>query len=294
VIRHGNTLLNSRHSKPEIQRATTVLQAALQTEKYPPFAVAEAVRSIKVAVDLPAASKSNRVIGITSSLPNEGKSTIATTLALQMSQAGSRVILIDGDLRNPSLSLKLAPSASLGLIDVITALQDVLWTDPSTNLMFLPTVLKTRLPHTSDLLASAPVRKLFEYLREYCDYIVVDLSPPAPVVDVRSTPNLADSYLFVAAAIRLSLQPSPSSDTSAFTMTMKACRSGHSAATQFSKQRPNRAGSTRLTRQRSQRSQGNPVMEFGKPTQKTEMVFAPGDNVIEIIARRYGGTGHQQ
>ena len=39
---------------------------------------------------------------------------------------------------------------------------------------------------------------------------------------------------------------------------------------------------------------GNPVMEFGKPTQKTETVFAPGDNVVEIIARRYGGTGHQQ
>ena len=35
-------------------------------------------------------------------------------------------------------------------------------------------------------------------------------------------------------------------------------------------------------------------MEFGKPTQKTEMVFAPGDNVVEIVARRYGGTGHQQ
>src|SRR5262249_1844988 len=105
---------------------------------------AEALRSIKVAIDqnsgaagsggevvskdgkpLYGAAKASSIakckrkgcaiIGFTSSLPNEGKSTIAASLALLMAQAGARVILVDCDLRNPSLSRKFAPRAEHGV-----------------------------------------------------------------------------------------------------------------------------------------------------------------------------------
>ena len=81
---------------------------------------AEAIRAIKLAVDLNGdVVNANKVIGVTSSIPNEGKSTIAASLALLMAQVGARVILVDCDLRNPTLSRKLAPNADCGLLDVI-------------------------------------------------------------------------------------------------------------------------------------------------------------------------------
>lgn len=160
----------------------------------------EAIRSIKLANDLNGTVKSNRVIGFTSSLPNEGKSTIAFSLAQLMSQVGGRTILVDCDLRNPSLTRALAPRAKTGLLDVIAekvSLKEAIWEDPSTKMAFLPTVSKFRLAHSSEILASAPLKKLFEKLRESYEYVVVDLSPLAPVVDVRAAVHLVDSFVFV-------------------------------------------------------------------------------------------------
>jgi succinoglycan biosynthesis transport protein ExoP len=161
---------------------------------------AESIRSIKLAVDVAAGTKSSKVLGLTSSIPNEGKSTIATAFAQLTARGGARVVLVDGDLRNPTLSRRLAPTANLGILDVITGkaeLDDVIWTDPSTNLAFLPAVVKSRVAHTNEILASETVKELFEKLRGNYDYVVVDLSPLAPVVDVRATTAFVDSYLLI-------------------------------------------------------------------------------------------------
>jgi succinoglycan biosynthesis transport protein ExoP len=161
---------------------------------------AEAMRSIKLAVDLNDVVKANRVIGFTSSLPNEGKSTVAVALAQLISQVGKRTIVVDCDLRNPSLSRVLAPNANSGLLEVITgkaSLEEVIWTEPSLNLAFLPTVVKSRLAHTNEILYSGPMKKLFEQLRESYDYVIVDFPPLAPIVDVRGAAHLVDSFVFV-------------------------------------------------------------------------------------------------
>ena len=160
----------------------------------------EAIRTIKLAVDLGGAIKTNRVIGITSSLPNEGKSTVAAALMQLMSQIGARTILIDCDLRNPSLSRALAPGAKSGMLEVITgkaSIEEVIWTEPSINMTFLPAVVRSRLAHSSEILSSVPVKKLFEQLRESYDYVLVDLPPLAPIVDVRSAMHLVDSFIYV-------------------------------------------------------------------------------------------------
>lgn len=174
---------------------------ALWTVVDSPFSrFAESIRSIKVAADLNEIVKVNKVIGFTSSLPMEGKSTMAAALALLIAQAGGRVILVDCDLRNPSLTRTLAPSAKAGFIDVISekaAIEDVLWTDPKTNLSFLPTVMKSRVAHTNEILASAATKNLFDELCRRYEYIIVDLPPLAPVVDVRITTHFVNSYVFV-------------------------------------------------------------------------------------------------
>src|SRR5215470_475580 len=79
---------------------------------------AESMRAIKMAADVGAGAKS--VIGVTSALPNEGKSTIAASIALLMSHADAPTILVDCDLRHPSLTRTLAPAAKAGLIDIIS------------------------------------------------------------------------------------------------------------------------------------------------------------------------------
>jgi succinoglycan biosynthesis transport protein ExoP len=161
---------------------------------------AEAIRAAKVGVDLSNVAKSNKVIGLTSSLPNEGKSTIAVSLAHLCASSGARAILVDCDLRQPSLSRELTPNADTGLIEVISGsadLEQATWTDTSTGLSFLPAIAKSRLIHTSEILASHAMAQLFKRLRESYDYVIVDLSPLAPVVDVRSTTGLVDSYIFV-------------------------------------------------------------------------------------------------
>ena len=161
---------------------------------------AEGIRSIKLATELNDFGSSNKVIGITSALPNEGKSTISEALAQVAAQSGSRTILVDGDIRNPSLTARLTPDAQRGLIDLVLGradLKDVVWVDPQTNLHFLPCVVASRFSNSGDVLGSPQMEKLFRQLREHYDRVILDLSPLAPVIDVRTTGPLVDSYILV-------------------------------------------------------------------------------------------------
>ncbi|HVX77196.1 MAG TPA: AAA family ATPase [Bradyrhizobium sp.] len=160
----------------------------------------EAVRSIKLAIDLSPGKTSNQVIGITSALPNEGKTTIAASLAQLIAHAGKKVIIVDCDLRNPSLTASLAPNATSGIVEVINgkgSLEEVVWRDPKTDLVFLPAARREPLFHTSEILSAEATRSLFNRLRAAYDYVIVDLPPLAPLVDVRVTSPLVDCFIMV-------------------------------------------------------------------------------------------------
>lgn len=161
---------------------------------------AEAIRSIKLAVDLNSPGGSSTVLGTTSSIPNEGKSTVCSSLAQLFAQSGKRTVLIDGDMRNPSLTKTLAPGADAGLIELLlqnATLEQVVWTDPATNLAFIPAVSATRVGNSSELLSSRAMHQLFSELRTKFDRIILDLPPLAPVIDVRGTVELVDSYIMI-------------------------------------------------------------------------------------------------
>jgi succinoglycan biosynthesis transport protein ExoP len=161
---------------------------------------AESIRAIKLAIDLNPTKTSNKIVGLTSALPNEGKSTLAVSLAQLIAHAGKRVIIVDCDLRNPSLSANLAPNATIGIIDVLSgarSLQETIWHDPKTNLAVLPAAKRAPLFHTSEILSAEQTRKLFDQLRASYDYVIVDLPPLAPIVDVRATTPLVDCFILV-------------------------------------------------------------------------------------------------
>ena len=94
----------------------------------------------------------------------------------------------------------LRGEAEVGLVDVIAnraSVEDVLWYDAATGFEFLPAILPLRAMHSSEILRSEVTLKLFEMLRESYDYVIVDLSPLAPVVDVRVVTSFIDSFVFV-------------------------------------------------------------------------------------------------
>jgi len=167
---------------------------------HPLSAFAETMRSAKIAVDMENPSSRCKVIGVISSLPGEGKSTVAINLAQLLAMQGSRTLLIDADLRNPGATRAIGRHAEQGILEALLEgkpLKDLLLLDSKTRLAFLPAVVKRRVPHSSDLLSSSIMVNLLEELKVHFDYIVLDLPPLGPVVDARAISPMLDASLAV-------------------------------------------------------------------------------------------------
>jgi polysaccharide biosynthesis transport protein len=161
---------------------------------------AEAVRTIKLTVDLKDRGKATKIIGLTSGVPSEGKSSLAAAMATVIAQGGSRVILVDCDARHPSLSRALAPNDRAGLLDVIggkVSLADAVWSDPSTGMAFLPAGADPGVPSASEILASQAAKAFFATLQLKYDYVIVDLPPLVAGTDVRASSTFINSYVLV-------------------------------------------------------------------------------------------------
>lgn len=187
----------------EAGRATAISIVApmmQQAVREPLSLFAEGIRAIKVAAELHGTTRPNRVIGITSTVADEGKSTVAFNLASLMADVGKRVILIDADLRDPTVVRCLAPTPTRGLRDVVEGkadLQDAIVTDPGTGLELLPALPERAYIHTEEVISSAAFKTLVDTLKDRYDYIIVDLPPIGPVVDVRAAAPMIDSFVFV-------------------------------------------------------------------------------------------------
>lgn len=167
---------------------------------YPFSQYSEGVRSIKLAIDLENRSKSTRVIGLTSTTPGEGKSTVALSVAQLMAHNGASVALVDCDIRNPSLTRSLAPNAKSGIVEVAfgrASLDDIVVKDAATQLAFFPAIANSGPPDPPSILSGPELRRVFDELRKQYQFVIVDLSPLAPVIDVCATTEFIDSYVFV-------------------------------------------------------------------------------------------------
>ena len=161
---------------------------------------AETLRNAKLASDVMFLGKSDRVIGVVSAMPGEGKSTTAANFAALLASSGKRTLLIDADLRNPGLTRMLRNPPQQGLVEAV--LGEVPWAsavkiDPITKLAILPVLPNDHLMHTSELLASQGMFNLMENARKMFDYIVVDLAPLGPVIDAKAFAPQVDGFLFV-------------------------------------------------------------------------------------------------
>lgn len=165
----------------------------------PLSAFSESIRSLHAGLQLSNIDRPPKVILITSSVPNEGKTSIAVSLARLASKGGSRVILIDGDLRHPSVGRVFSPrKPEAGLVEVLAGKRDlasVSYRDPISPLEFVPVASPPANP--ADILASQAMKKLIEFLRQHYDLIVIDAAPVLPVSDTRLLSRLADKVVYV-------------------------------------------------------------------------------------------------
>jgi succinoglycan biosynthesis transport protein ExoP len=166
-----------------------------------PFSVAaEVIRGIKIAADQSNDGHGARVIGVISALPGEGKSSIAANLAHLIAHNGSLVLLVDADLRSPSLSRLFTPDARVGLPDILygqAERRSATYNLSSLPLDFVPARTAMNLQQSDGILASSAMKRFIDECRAQYTYVVVDLPPFVPVVDVKAAAHLMDGFALV-------------------------------------------------------------------------------------------------
>ncbi|MEC8333511.1 MAG: polysaccharide biosynthesis tyrosine autokinase [Verrucomicrobiota bacterium] len=160
--------------------------------------VTETFRTIYSAIKLNEDSKNAKVILATSTVPAEGKSFVSTNLSLTFANHGERTLLIDADLRLPSVARTLQLENKEGIIDHIDngkSIDDLIVKDVYPNFDVLPSGGKSKSP--TQILGSNEFEALFAYLRDRYDRIVVDSPPLAAVSDALNLLRLVDGVVYV-------------------------------------------------------------------------------------------------
>lgn len=162
---------------------------------------AEAIRALRREIDVRRAFDGPRIIEVATALPGEGGPIVASNLALHYALTGTRVLLVDGNLRLANLTRELASGRRYGLADAIAngfAPEDAILRDTSTGLSFLPAIGPA--PTTvaaAEILSSRETAQALHRLKAQFDIIVVDAPPLLPVIDGRILADHADQVVFV-------------------------------------------------------------------------------------------------
>ena len=160
---------------------------------------AEAFRKLRTNLQFLAIDNPPRVIVLTSSVPSEGKSTTAINLALALAEAEHNVVLVDGDMRRPTLHKYLDLIGPVGFSTVLSgaaSLDDALQKTRFPGLTVLTSGAIP--PNPSELLGSQSARKLLNELRSSFDYVVVDSTPLLAVTDAAILAAASDGVLIMA------------------------------------------------------------------------------------------------
>ena len=201
VLRHRVAASLPMH-KPGRRGITMAADALVHA---PLSAFSEAVRRVQASIDQFAANAKpggSQVVVVTSTLPDEGKTTAALALARSYALAGRSTLLIDGDLRKPSIHKALDLEPSEGLLEFLADKSDslsiraLIRKDPQTELTVLMGARRSDIP-TDQLVAGGGFRRLIEAAAESFEVVVIDSPPLAPVVDGLYLARFATAAIFV-------------------------------------------------------------------------------------------------
>lgn len=183
-------------------KALTVDGALLPMPEFPlarPLSrFSEAIRSLRSAIQMSDVDHPPKILQITSTIPGEGKSTIAASIAISAAQSGHNVLIIDCDLRHPSTSRYFNAEKNVGLVDFLIGtveLQQSFIYSEKAGIWVLPAGGKTQNP--PDLLGSERFKALVTALRQKFDMVIIDTPPMGPVVDPLIVSHLVDKVIYV-------------------------------------------------------------------------------------------------
>lgn len=184
---------------PDLSRKET---SGIPAEDYilerPNSAYAEALQRIRTSLFLTDARNPPKSVLITSSVPLEGKSTIASALARQSARSGLKVILVDADLRRPRLHEVIGMPNQNGLSEVLTGRanpETAIHRDEKSGLDFLPAGFGSVSP--PDLFRSSTMKILLEEMTAYYDLVIIDSPPVAAVSDSFTLSGVVDKSIYV-------------------------------------------------------------------------------------------------
>ena len=167
------------------------------------FAAAEAYKLLRTKLQFSFVDEGGcRVVGVSSALTGEGKSLSSVNLAYNIAQLGKRVLLIDCDMRRPSVADKLPVRKNNGLSDFLTGQmgeEDLIQScglKDGDNMFYVMSSGRTP-PNPMELLSSKRMEKMLQQLRECYDYIILDLPPVGEVGDALAIAKLTDGMLLV-------------------------------------------------------------------------------------------------
>lgn len=184
---------------PDLSRKET---NGIPAEEYilerPNSAYAEALQRIRTSLFLTDTRNPPKSVLITSSVPLEGKSTIASALARQSARSGLKVILVDADLRRPRLHEVIGMPNQNGLSEVLTGRanpETAIHRDDKSGLDFLPAGFGSVSP--PDLFRSSTMKILLEEMTAYYDLVIIDSPPVAAVSDSFTLSGVVDKSIYV-------------------------------------------------------------------------------------------------
>ena len=197
-LRHITTIARFAKSRPSAPTSLAELRAILVA---PHSALSQSIRTIRVAVGRQRQDRQPQTVLVTSSLDGEGKSVIASNLALHFAMSGVRTLLIDCDLSGEGLSRLLMPAGGLSLYDCIMTrlpVRNAIVREAATGLHFLPGITREHGSITpAELLASPLTAAAFKKLAREFEIIVLDGRALLSTVDSRLLAELSDQIVFI-------------------------------------------------------------------------------------------------
>ena len=166
--------------------------------KKPKSPISECYRGIRTSIQFSNLDQDMKVINVTSSMQNEGKSTVIANLAVSFANLEKKVLLLEGDLRNPSVHRMFNISNINGLTDVLLnnkAFADCVHCTEVKNLHIL--TCGPIPPNPSEILSSNKMKEFITSLKEYYDYIFIDTPPIGIVTDAGIISTYSDGCIFV-------------------------------------------------------------------------------------------------
>lgn len=173
----------------------------LITQVEPKSPISEQYRAIRTSIEYSSVDETIQTMMITSVNPSEGKSTTIANLAIVFAQQGKKVLLIDTDLRKPTVHYTFKVSNSSGIVQVLTkqlTKEEAIRETEIPNLYVLPSGPIP--PNPAELLSSVAMQKFVEHLKEEFDMIFFDTPPLLAVADAQILANLCDATALVVAS----------------------------------------------------------------------------------------------